>query len=652
MTMIFKWTGDMLPSGAVVTPGQSGSGDRPISGQMEITPGVLGQGKVSIAKPGAAGTSEFENWLLFEDYAGGHTYLPFIFSEEYHMHNPVDLGDLPLEVYSLRMYFRMGALTALGLGPARIVAFANGSSYSFVYQLSQWEQPIGFPTRQYKPEIRNGGGPGGSLVATTGNAPLGGSSGQQAPFQCGTSWYRLEMQVDENRTPKVVARVYDTDGTSVSGQRTISGSPTTVAADRLVLGDPGTNGYQEHTYLAQIELHDDYDLGGQFTSNPTPPSAASTSATGAPVQRKSYSFAWTKENGEPEELEIEGVWDGESIVPVRWISDMHSPDIYFTEFDGHGWFTDWPDTDNSISWQGHSGEGWRMMSLYWPTRQAPKNGWPLVVWAHGGFYVSGNYRNLKRPFVKFLTHAGFAVASVAYRRSSITPLTYPPYSSDGGGRYPSHAIDMKNAANWLSVRASEGSGGDGTYPIDATKMIFAGFSAGGGIALTAGLTADLQDDGFGRSLKITDNDFGTEGKPGAPDPTPRGVVAFGGPTDLTDLIANDLNDPTMTLTAKAYLGLRTDQSIPAGSLEATTIPNLIQRQVAAGGYLPPVAYVRGTSDFLVHESQAEILEDAMATYAPSVPFQRIDAVGVVHDMLERILPYNQLIEWMHSVVED
>jgi acetyl esterase/lipase len=91
---------------------------------------------------------------------------------------------------------------------------------------------------------------------------------------------------------------------------------------------------------------------------------------------------------------------------------------------------------------------------------------PLVVYAHGGYYVGGDKRGLA-SYCKKLASLGYVVANVDYR---LAPE----------GRYPAQMLQLNEAAAFLLAHAKE-------YGIDANRVFFAGDSAGGHLASQMGL---------------------------------------------------------------------------------------------------------------------------------------------------------------------
>ncbi|MBK1832906.1 alpha/beta hydrolase [Roseibacillus ishigakijimensis] len=91
---------------------------------------------------------------------------------------------------------------------------------------------------------------------------------------------------------------------------------------------------------------------------------------------------------------------------------------------------------------------------------------PLVISLHGGGWSSGSYAS---PGAEWLTGYGFAVASVQYRLS-------------GEAVFPAQIHDVKGALRWLRARAPY-------YGYDARRIGAVGVSAGGHLAMLAGVSA-------------------------------------------------------------------------------------------------------------------------------------------------------------------
>jgi acetyl esterase/lipase len=122
-------------------------------------------------------------------------------------------------------------------------------------------------------------------------------------------------------------------------------------------------------------------------------------------------------------------------------------------------------------------EGFRplLLDLYLPARGAAPA--PAIVYLHGGGWAVGTRRRFGRAFASWsptpldlLAQAGFAVATVDYRLS-------------GEARFPAQLHDVKAAVRWLRGNAAR-------LDVDPARVIAWGESAGGHLAMLAGLCGD------------------------------------------------------------------------------------------------------------------------------------------------------------------
>jgi acetyl esterase/lipase len=97
-------------------------------------------------------------------------------------------------------------------------------------------------------------------------------------------------------------------------------------------------------------------------------------------------------------------------------------------------------------------------------------GLPLVIFLHGGFWRAEFDRTHVGPLAEALTSAGFAVCTPEYRRTG-----------QPGGGWPGTFDDVAAAVDSLPGRAAGVGGG----LLDAGRVVLAGHSAGGHLALWA-----------------------------------------------------------------------------------------------------------------------------------------------------------------------
>lgn len=177
------------------------------------------------------------------------------------------------------------------------------------------------------------------------------------------------------------------------------------------------------------------------------------------------------------------------------------------------------------------------LDLYLPNR-SPSGALPLIVWAHGGSWVTGDKSEM--PLLQMVGEEGFAVASVNYRFIDAAPLDAP-------------LRDIKAAIRYLRKAAAE-------HGLDVNRFIGAGFSAGAHLIALATLTGDdprFADAGDETSDKL------------------RAAAIFGGVYDLTAMKIRpdsglnqigadktDATDPTETMRLFSPINHVTPQSPP------------------------------------------------------------------------------------------
>jgi acetyl esterase/lipase len=102
--------------------------------------------------------------------------------------------------------------------------------------------------------------------------------------------------------------------------------------------------------------------------------------------------------------------------------------------------------------------------------ERPDGQWPLILFLHGGFWRAAYDRRHAGPLAEALAADGFAVCCPEYRR----------VGQDGGG-WPGTFDDIRSA-----VAVAPGAVADATDGrVDAARVVLAGHSAGGHLALWA-----------------------------------------------------------------------------------------------------------------------------------------------------------------------
>ena len=404
--------------------------------------------------------------------------------------------------------------------------------------------------------------------------------------------WRFEVQVQPTE-PKVTIRIYDWD--SEVPFETLTANPSNVACDEITFGHlTAGQAYYSGIFVNDIEVHDNYDISGTVGKHyelPTP--------------------HWHKyQNGYESALGQDGEIENGSLI-----------DVIVTDFEREMVFDSY--TTFQLDYDGPS-RAYRNLDLHVPDGTPPAGGWPTIVWCHGGFFVGGDKYDLPDGFKKYLLSNGFAVATISYILGTaligapsiagldlpVFPIPKPTWPNAGAGEFPSFIIDFKKAAKYLQSNA-------GTYNLNASKFIASGFSAGGYIALASAVSKDL-DDYNGYNLTLTNATYG--GSPSESDPDFIGAYVYAAPISIQliwdydpthpyfGFVFDDLPDDPNTregrlrTTARAFMG-DTYKSNP--DFTGTSIPEMI---VANAANCPPIGYMQGRSDYLVHWEHPDLLE--------------------------------------------
>ena len=222
--------------------------------------------------------------------------------------------------------------------------------------------------------------------------------------------------------------------------------------------------------------------------------------------------------------------------------------------------------------------------LYLPV--SGKKPFPLVVWIHGGAWLMGSkdWNN-----AQYLVRHGYAIASVDYRMTT-------------EGAFPVQIQDCNEALNFIVAHARE-------IGVDGKRLVVAGGSAGGHLALLVGLAR--QQPGFGADPAI---------KPAA-------ILDFFGPTDFTTGL-----EQLESMHSKKGMELFKD-AVPK-LLGAPLSLDLGKAKIASplnyiGTNSPPVLMVHGSNDELVPVAQSRQLQAALDRAGVQNRYQEVPDTG--HD---------------------
>ena len=210
---------------------------------------------------------------------------------------------------------------------------------------------------------------------------------------------------------------------------------------------------------------------------------------------------------------------------------------------------------------------------------------PALIYMHGGGWVSGDKRAGAVWSVPFAL-AGYAVVAVSYRLADVAPA-------------PAAIEDVRCAMQWVMTHSAD-------YNIDPGRLITAGESAGGHLALMGALLD--ADDGFDATCA------------GRRVPRARAVLNVAGVTDVEDLVSDMTASPEVDWPfALTWIGQAPDVMVRA----RRTSPISWVRTHA-----PPVFTAHGDVDTLVPFAHALTLHRALD--AAAVPNELVTLAGRGH----------------------
>lgn len=210
------------------------------------------------------------------------------------------------------------------------------------------------------------------------------------------------------------------------------------------------------------------------------------------------------------------------------------------------------------------GERKLKIDLFLPSGKKEANS--IIILIHGGGWVSGD-RSLMYPIAESLAGKGIAAAAVEYR-----------LAPEKG--FPAAVLDIKSAVAWIKKNADQ-------FNIDGTKIILAGFSAGGHLAAFCGLT---------NSIAEFNPDSSSDGSKFAP----AAVINVDGILDFTDPAESGKDsNPAKPSVGKRWLGYSYKEN-PAIWIKASPLQY-------AGNDSPPVCFINSSIPRF-HAGRDEMIE--------------------------------------------
>jgi acetyl esterase/lipase len=195
---------------------------------------------------------------------------------------------------------------------------------------------------------------------------------------------------------------------------------------------------------------------------------------------------------------------------------------------------------------------------------------PVVIFIHGGGWVQGTKEGSAIRGVLPYVAMGYSVVNVEYRLANVSLA-------------PAAIEDCRCALRWVVAHAKD-------YNLDASRIVVAGESAGGHLALTTGMIPASA--GFDRTCLT------------ATEPRVAAIVDFFGITDIADLLDGPNKKPfpeTWPYTVQ-WLGNQPNRADVAKASSPLTY-------IRAG--VPPTISIHGDADPLVPYAHSTRLQDGL-----------------------------------------
>jgi acetyl esterase/lipase len=227
------------------------------------------------------------------------------------------------------------------------------------------------------------------------------------------------------------------------------------------------------------------------------------------------------------------------------------------------------------------------LDLYRPADSSDPAPMPILLWVHGGAWVTGHKTQQGLPLIYGMARRRWLVASINYR---LAPAD----------RFPKPLVDVKKAIAWLRMNAAE-------YGGDPNFIVAAGGSAGAHLAFLAALTPNHAK--YQAGFESTDTRLA-------------GAISLYGRFDLIDR-NNVLPDKRLLL---KFLG---DHVMPCHYEENPVIWDEASPIALVGPQAPPLFVLHGTHDSLIPIAEARAFIESADRVSPQ-PCVFAELAGAQH----------------------
>lgn len=564
--------------------------------------------------------------------------------------SPVD-DPAALTTWSARLIFRIPTTPG-----------TDGQGYNYI-QLRRDNTALAYQPGTWRESAASFWGLYGTTRVTGQNRTSGATSG--------ATWYRMELQADNSQTNRLAMRLYADDGTTLLGTQVAYVTSTNIAdisIDCIRLGDtnttsPGGTGFFDY---AEIEVWDTNNADGQMTDQWD---ALDTPEIGVFFETSPGNTGYPR--------------SATYSIPAGYTtpSDSTSPPVALVESS-----TQFSDVEYGDKTEGTN------FTLYLPdvAANAPTDGYPLILWFHGGFGVAGDKTGLDggldTNFRNRVLGQGWAIATANYVRGTVA-TSISAYGTDVG-TVPGYGslqsmicnaklaiIRMKQKGRGTSTAESPSIVGDDTYPINVNNIVVMGGSFGGYLALASVLSKGVTDTGTSNTnLTLAANSTfaqlpGGAGAYTGTDPTVQGVlgvvppdnIRFARDTDLTEAITGTNRFPTFTTSltetvdgvsgaaCKAVMRVANGGTAPTDAeLDEFSITNITSLAPSVLSSTR-VAIMSGTADRLVNRAHKTALDLALASGSGYTSFTS----PANHDYGMAVMPWddgtsNDIQSWLNA----